>query len=162
MYVWTIDNQILNLDHYTRVDVVERRANDYSLSAFDTAKPKFDDPLGITIARFNNESDAKYSRCLLFNALMSKSGAWDASAIILLSDVWEGVKKHFSGETNIRWGLLEKAELSVTGLDEVTITYASQCDSQLSQLNDYKKKVGDKLAEELSVDVKWQPSDEIR
>ena len=30
MYVWTIDNQILNLDHYTRVDVVERRANDYS------------------------------------------------------------------------------------------------------------------------------------
>ena len=31
--------------------------------------------------------------------------------IILLSDVWEGVKKHFSGETDIRWGLFHKAEL---------------------------------------------------
>lgn len=162
MYVWTTDNKILNLDHYARVDVVEHRANDYSLSAFDTPKPKFDDPVGITIAKFNNEADAKYSRCLLFNALMSKAGAWDASAIPLISDVWEEVKAHFSSDTNIRWGLLEKAEISVTGLDEMTITYSSECENQLgSNINNYKKTVSKKLSEVLGVDIKWKSSDEI-
>ena len=161
MYIWTVDQQILNLDHYKRIDVVRQRANLYTLSAFSTPRDSSTDPYGTLIARFNSDADARYARCLLFKSLMDHAGAWDASAIPVLSDEWKNVKDHFKDDPNI-WDLLRHSEISVTGLEEVTILYARECDSQLpNSLPNSKKKVGEKLNEQLSIDIKWEASDDI-
>ena len=161
MYIWTVDHQILNLDRYTRVDVVERRPNLHTLSAFSTPKDSPTDPYGTLIARFNNEADARYARCLLFKSLMGHAGAWDANAIPLLSDEWQIVKDHFKHAPDV-WDLLRHSEISVTGLEEVTILYSRKCESQLpNSLPNSKKEVKEKLDEQLSIDIKWKPSDDI-
>ena len=161
MYIWTVDHQILNLDRYTRVDVVERRPNQHALSAFSTPRDSSTDPYGTLIARFNNEVDARYARCLLFKSLMDHAGVWDANAIPLLSDEWQTVKDHFKDDPEI-WDLLRHSEISVTGLEEVTILYSSLCESQLpNSLPNSKKKVKEKLSEQLSIDIKWMASDDI-
>ena len=163
MYIWTVDHQILNLDQYTRVDVVQRDAKLYTLSAFKTPRDSAKDPYGTLIARFDNEANAYYARCLLFKSLMDHAGAWDASAIPLLSDEWENIKHHFQNEKDIRWGLLEHSEVHVTGLDEVTIIYSRECESQFgSNLQDYIKQVEKQLQDQLSIDVKWKVSDDIK
>ena len=161
MYIWTVDHQILNLDQYTRVDVVSLQHNLYTLSAFNTPRNSSIDPYGTLIARFDNEVDANYARSLLFKSLMDHTGAWDASAVPFLSDEWQNVKDHFKDDPNI-WDLLRHSEISVTGLEEVTILYARECDSRLpNSLPNSKKEVGEKLNEQLSIDVKWEASDDI-
>ena len=161
MYIWTVDHQILNLDQYTRVDVVERRPNLHTLSAFSTPRNSSTEPFGTLIARFDNEVDANYARSLLFKSLMDHTGAWDASAVPRLSDEWQKVKNHFKDDLLI-WDVLRRSEIRVTGLEEVTILYARECDSQLPKsLPSSKQKVGEKLDEQLSIDVKWEASDDI-
>ena len=161
MYIWTVDHQILNLDQYTRVDVVQRSAKHYTLSAFNTPRNSSTEPYGTLIARFNSEADANYARSLLFKGLMDHTGAWDASAIPVLSDDWQNVKDHFKDDPEI-WDLLRHSEIRVTGLEEVTILYSRACDSQLPKsLPNSKKEVGEKLNDQLSIDVKWEASDDI-
>ena len=161
MYIWTVDHQILNLDSYARVNVVPRHGNLYALSAFSTPRDSSTDPYGTLIARFDNQADARYARCLLFKSLMDHAGAWDASAIPLLSDEWQNVKDHFKHDPDI-WGLLRHSEISVTGLEEVTILYSRECESKLpNSLPNSKKEVGEKLNKQLSIDVKWEASDDI-
>ena len=161
MYIWTVDHQILNLDRYTRVDVVSVRHNLHRLSAFDTPRESSKDPYGTLIAGFDNEVDANYARSLLFKGLMDHTGAWDASAVPRLSDEWQKVKDHFKDDLNI-WDVLRHSEVRVTGLEEVTILYARECESQLPKsFPNSKKEIGKKLNEQLSIDIKWEPTDDI-
>ena len=163
MYIWTTEQQILNLDNYKRIDVVYERQDRYWLSAHDTPKTTSKDVFGILIASFDNRTDAMFARCLLFKGLMDRAGAWDASSIPLLSDIWEiweTQKKHFSSQRHIRMEFLEHLEISVTGLDEVTLIYSSKWERELgSVIEDYKKQVGTQLQDKLSMDVKWKVSD---
>lgn len=162
MYIWTVDHQILNLDNYARVDVVQLTGNHYALSAFSTRGSSSKEVYGTQIARFNSEADARYARCLLFKSIMDRAGAWDASAIPVLSNEWENVKDHFKDDLNI-WDLLRRSEISVTGLEEVTILYSRLCESELpNSLSNSKKKVEEKLNDQLAIDIKWEPSDDIK
>ena len=160
MYIWTIEQQILNLDNYKRVDVVMERQDRYRLSAHDTPKTTPQDTYGILIASFGNQADAMYARCLLFKGLMERAGAWDASAVPLLSDIWAAEKEHLSSETDIRLEFLDNLEISVTGLDEVTLTYPRVLEKKYARIiEEDKKRVGMHLQGVLSMDVKWKALD---
>ena len=163
MYIWTVENVILNLEHFKRVDVVNTSGNNYSVKAL-TTDTAFDTRGGATIARFNNEADGEYCRCLLFNALVSHAGAWDATAIKPLTEIWQDIKKHFSSDVIIGDDLLQNSDISVTGLNEVTITYPVELKITLkANLEKHQNTVEEKLteAEALpSFDIKWKSSDE--
>ena len=153
MYIWTTGQEILNLDNYKKVDVYFLSHNSHLLYAGDPSDKT-------TIAIFSNEADAMYAQCLLFKGLMEGAKAWDASAVPLLSDIWETQKKRLSSQRHIRMEFLEHLEISVTGLDEVTLIYSSKWERELgSVIEDYKKQVGTQLQDKLSMDVKWKVSD---
>ena len=75
------------------------------------------------MAKFTHQLDAEYSRCVLFNNLIAKAGVWDATAIDKLSEVWKEVKKQIKHNSDIPDEFLDEIKISVTGLDEITITY---------------------------------------
>lgn len=161
MYIWTEEQQILNLDHYKRVDIVS--VNDsYWLSAYETPKDTARDPYGIRIARFNNEVDAMYARCLLFKCLMDHAGAWDATAVPLLSDIWQSQKNCLASNIiNSHRNFIYSIEISITGLDAVTLRYEKRWEQHLgSNIENYKKEVEEQLQCELSMDVKWKVIEE--
>ena len=158
MYIWTEDHEILNIDHYAQVKVSFISDNNYTLSAFTSSESNT--PYGKPIARFSNKLDADYAQSLLFKALMGSTGAWDATAILHLSRKWEFVNKFFSDSDPNVWDLLRHCEIRVTGLEELTILYSSECESRLpNSLRTSKEEIEDKL--ELDVDIKWQLTDEI-
>lgn len=160
MYIWTIEQQVLNLENYKRVDVIFMSGDKYWLSAHDTPKVTANDMYGICIASFSNQADAMYARCLLFKGLMEGTKAWDASAVPLLSEIWAAEKKHFSFEMNICLDFLDNIEISVTGLDEVTLTYPRVLIERYgSIIEEDKQPVGTHLEEVLSMDVKWKVLD---
>ena len=157
MYIWTTEQQILNLDNYKRVDVVMERQDKYRLTAHDTPKTTSQDTYGILIASFDNQANAMYAQCLLFKGLMEGAKAWDASAVPLLSDIWKDIKEHLSSETNIPINLINDLEISVTGLDEVALRYPEKWEDHLgSSLEDYNKEIRPYLEDRLSVDIKWK------
>ena len=157
MYIWTVEHQILNLDNYKRIDVVQRSQDKYWLSAHDTPKDTSKDVYGILIASFGNREDAMYARCLLFKGLMQRAAAWDAEAIPNLSNIWAAEKEHLSSETNICLELLDNLEMSVTGLDEVTLTYPRRLiEKYASIIEEDRRRIGAHLQEVLSMDIKWK------
>ena len=159
MYIWTKDHQILNLDHYARVTVNQRDGNVYELLAIDA--PESTRGLSTVIAHFNSWLDAEYANCLLFKALIDHAGAWDATAITPLSQQWEEVKDFFSDHNEeLITDLLTHSEISVTGLEEVTISYSKECDQKLKDSLRYsQREVEGEL--ELGIDIKWVATDDI-
>ncbi len=165
MYIWTENHEIINFDHYARVNI-HPVGQEYTLYIFVEGHRNVDPrDNGIIIAKFQHEIDAKYSRCLLFNALMNNAGAWDATAIVKISDMWEEVIRNMNNipEGKCRKlfheGLLANTQIDITGLDEITFIYPSRY-ANYSALDDCKKLVQDKLTEVLSVDIKWKSSNE--
>ena len=162
MYIWTENHEIINFDHYARVDI-HPVGEEYTLYIFvkghRNVEPRDN---GIVIAKFKHEVDAKYSRCLLFNALMDKAGVWDATAIVNISEIWGKVIKDMNLVSNVECkgvfhqDFLADAEIDITGLDEITITYSSNYDRN-KILDDCKKLVEEKLKDELfQVDIIWE------
>ena len=150
MYIWTTGQEILNLDNYKKVDVYFLSHNSHLLYAGDSSDKT-------TIAIFSNEADAMYAQCLLFKGLMEGAKAWDASAVPLLSDIWKDIKGHLSSEKDIHRNFINDLEISVTGLDEVTLRYPEKWKDHLgSFLEDYNKEIGPYLEDRLSVDIKWK------
>lgn len=169
MYVWTMDNKIINLDHYPRIDILEWRTesglNNYYVYAFSSSKVNYSAviPEGDAIAGFTNRLDAKYTLGNLFTAITIKAGSWDAKSVEKLSNIWTDVLNHFYSDNAIGQILLKGVFISVTGFDEITITYSSQCHDVLNEISNCKKQIEQKLKERLhSIDIKWQPSDNIK
>ena len=159
MYIWTKDQQILNLDHYARVTVGPMGENVFALFAIDT--PESRGASKTYIALFDNELDAKYANCLLFKALIAHAGAWDATAVDLLSQKWEDAKNVNDAGDDLFVALLAHSEMRVTGLQEVTISYSNEIHQKNpGTIYRLRKQIKEKLA--LDVDIKWHPTDDIR
>jgi hypothetical protein len=151
MYIWTTGQEILNLDNYKKVDIYFLSSNNYLLRAGDSSNKI------TTIASFDNQANAMYAQCLLFKGLMEGAKAWDASAVPLLSDIWEDIKENLFPGKNIPINFINDLEISVTGLDEVTLRYPEKWKDHLgSSLEDYNKEIGPYLEDRLSVDIKWK------
>ena len=101
MYIWTEDQQILNLDRYTRVTPGYMGDNLYGLIAIDA--PESAKMPRTVIVRFDNELDAKYANCLLFKALIDHAGAWDATAVDSLSQKWKDAEAFYAAEDRLSW-----------------------------------------------------------
>lgn len=159
MYIWTEECHILNLDHYARVTVNKRDGNVYELLAI--AAPVSTSGVATVIARFDNVLDAEYANCLLFKALMAHAGAWDTTAVDSLSQKWEFVKNDVNyAEDKHVVDLLTRSEMRVTGLQEVTIFYSSECHQKMkNSLHESQQAVREEL--DLDVDIKWEPTDDI-
>ena len=120
MFILTQNNEIINLHHYPRVCVQPNTGSELiavTALAEQTFDPRKDT---ITIAIFDNSMDADYARNDLFKAIATGRPAWNVNAIKSLSDIWNKVKAD-----NESLPLINKAELSVSNLNELTITYPS-------------------------------------
>ena len=126
MYVATEKHGIVNLTCYPRIDVVTAN-NSWVLHAFrhaDVIKSNFEGTLsGVSLATFDEEIEANYSYCNLFSSLESGKSTWDPKAVGSFSDLWEKVKQEIPSVTSVPQASLEKLELSISGLQEITIAY---------------------------------------
>ena len=149
MYVKTIQNGVINLAHYPRVNVYPDR-NSYFLCAF--SKPSFyaaEPDERVAIAKFSKKEDADYALCLLFKSLDAENPTWDVSNVKRLSDLWHQIKQACKGNDLVR-----DAEISVTGSNEVTITYQHGLDIEYRRTE--KEIVDEKLKEALKVLVPFE------
>ena len=118
MFIMTENHEIINLNYYARIKV-----NRNEIKAF--VKPtilggKGDQSVSIIVASFEEPMDADYALHDLFKAIADGKPAWDANAVKSLSSVWNTIKTEQESLP-----LIDKVELSVSGLNELTITYPS-------------------------------------
>ncbi|MDE0481098.1 MAG: hypothetical protein OXI67_00840 [Candidatus Poribacteria bacterium] len=152
MYVKTIQDGVINLAHYPRINVYPDQ-NSYFLCAF--SKPEFYavEPYDrLVIARFSKREDADYALYHLFKSLDTEKPTWDVNSIILLSDLWYEIKQECKGNDLIR-----NADVSVTGVNEVTITYEDGFDIEYRSTE--RESVENKLKDALKLlapfHIKW-------
>ena len=158
MYVKTIQNGVINLAHYPRVDVYPDR-NSYFLCAF--SKPAFyaaepDDR--VVIARFSNRENADYALCHLFKSLDTEKPTWDVSNVEVLSDLWHQIKQECIGNDLVR-----NADISVTRLDEITITYEREFDIKYrsTERELIENKLEDALKAFVPFNIKWKQKETL-
>ena len=133
MFVKTENHGIINLNCYSRVDVV--KYNDaWLLKAFieTSVNANFSqviprDSTGFPLATFNEEVEARYSFCRLYSALETRYSVWDPRAVESFSGLWRKAKNELPSPNPrnkqfVRLDVLEPLELEITGLREITIT----------------------------------------
>lgn len=152
MYVKTTQEGVINIAHYPRLNVYPDM-NSYLLCAF--SKPAFyasEPDERIVIARYSRKEDADYALYHLFKSLDAKKPTWDVSNVKLLSVLWHQIKQDCTGSDLVR-----NADINVTGLNEVTITYEQGFDIEYRSTE--KELVENKLKDTLKVldpfHVKW-------
>lgn len=133
MFVKTENHGIINLNCYSRVDVVEHN-NAWLLKAFieTSVNANFSqviprDSTGFPLAEFSEEIQARYSFCRLYSALEARFTVWDPCTVESFSGLWNKAKNELSAPSKqnkrfVHLDVLKPLELEITGLREITIT----------------------------------------
>lgn len=118
MYVKTTQDGVINISHYPRLNVYPDM-NSFLLCAF--SKPAFyaaEPDERVVIARYSRKEDADYALYHLFKSLDAKQPTWDVSNVQSLSVLWHQIKQECIGND-----LVKNSNISVTGLNEITVMY---------------------------------------
>ena len=119
MFIMTEEHEIINLNYYARIRVDR---NEIKASVKPTILgDKGDQSVSITLAAFEVPMDADYALYDLFKTIADgNKPVWNVNTVKSLSSVWNTIKAEQESLP-----LMNKAELSVSGLNEFTITYPS-------------------------------------
>ena len=119
MFIMTEKHEIINLNYYARIKV---NGNEINASVKPTILgDKGDTSVSITVASFEVPMDADYALYDLFKAIADgNKPIWNVNTVRSLSSVWNTIKTEHKSLP-----LMNKVELSVSGLNELTITYPS-------------------------------------
>lgn len=119
MFIMTEKHEIINLNYCARIKV---NGNEINASVEPTILgDKGDQLVSITVASFDAPMDADYALYDLLKAITDgNKPIWNVNTVKSLSSVWNTIKTEHESLP-----LMNKVELSVSGVDELTITYPS-------------------------------------
>ncbi len=119
MFIMTEKHEIINLNYYARIKV---NGNEIKASVKPTILgDKGDTSVSITVASFDAPMDADYALYDLFKAIADcNKPIWNVNTVKSLSSVWNTIRAEQESLP-----LIDRAKLSVSGLNEFTVTYPS-------------------------------------
>lgn len=126
MFVLTKNSKIINLAQHRCILVRKFDNSDkYSIVAYTdiTQGMQMDGGDLDVLAVFNEEIEAEYSLCNLYSAIEAGKHTWNPHAINSFADLWEKAKEEIPSTVGVPHASLEKLELSISGLREITIAY---------------------------------------
>lgn len=118
MFIMTEKHEIINLNYYARIKVDR---NEIKASVKPTILgDKGDTSVSITVASFDESMDADYALHDLFKAIADGKPIWNVNTVTSLSSVWNTIRAEQGSVA-----LMDRVKLSVSGLNEFTVTYPS-------------------------------------
>ena len=127
MFTLTEKGEIINLTQHRKIRIRKAHgSNKYHIVAHTdkTRGPQMDGIDLDILATFNEEIEAKYSLFNLYSTIEAGISKWNPHSISSFSDLWEKAKREISSAAGVPCASLEKLQLSISGLREITIAYS--------------------------------------